>query len=331
MRLRDIGEAGLIKWMQEELSSLKEKAVVGIGDDAAAIETSPENLLLLTTDSLVEKVHFRWDYISAHQVGWKALAVNISDVAAMGGKPTYCLVSLCVPPDREISLVRELYQGLKEMASLYGIGIVGGNIVRSASFILTITLLGEVKRDNIILRSGAKVGDLIYVTGQLGSSSAGLTCLERNDLKLSSEARDFLINKHLRPSVRLKEGQKIAREKAATAMIDLSDGLASDLFHLGEESKVGAIIYEEKIPISRFTKELAEELGKSSLEWALYGGEDYELLFTVPPDKKKTVENLHLPVSLIGRTVDRGRGINLIKSCGKQIKLRDKGYDHFKL
>jgi len=329
MKLSDIGEAGLIRWIREELKGSQEKAVVRIGDDAAAIEMTPEKLLLFTTDSLVEGVHFRWDYASPYDVGWKGLAINVSDIAAMGGTPTYCIVSLCLPLDEKASLTGDLYQGLKDVASLYKVGIIGGNVVRSPTFILTIALLGEVKKENILLRSGAKVEDLIYVTGELGASGAGLACLNEINLKLAERTRQILIKKHLVPSIRLKEGQEIAQKKIATAMIDLSDGLASDLFHLVEESDVGALIYEEKIPISSFVKDLAREVGKSPLELALYGGEDYELLFTIPPEKKKAVEKLHFPSSLIGEIVDRREGISLIKACGKRIKLEDKGYDHF--
>lgn len=328
MKLSEMGEVGLIRWLREELKGSQRRAIVGMGDDAAAIEISLERLLLLTTDSLVEDVHFKWKYLSPYYVGWKALAVNISDIAAMGGRPTYCVVSLCLSPDENVSLIRDLYRGLMEVASLHNVGIIGGNITRSSTFVITIALLGEIKRENILLRSGAKIGDLIYVTGELGTSEAGLVCLDRANLKLSREVRQFLINKHLMPSVRLKEGQKIAQEKVATAMIDLSDGLASDLFRLAEESKVGAVIYEEKIPISRFVKDLARELGKSPLEWALYGGEDYELLFTIPPDKKKVVEKLDFPSTLIGEVVDRREGVSLMKTCDKRIKLKDKGYNH---
>jgi len=331
MKLRDIGEAGLIKWIEEELSSLKERAVIGIGDDAAAVEVSPEKLLLFTTDSLVEGVHFRWDYTSPYHVGWKGLAVNISDIAAMGGNPTCGVVSLCLSKDTEVSLIKEVYRGLKDIASLYRIDIAGGNIARSSVFVLTIMLLGEVRRGELLLRSGAKLGDLIYVTGELGSSAAGLTCLREANLKVPEEARRLLVRRHLMPSVRLKEGRKIAKGRFATAMIDLSDGLASDLLHLAEKSRVGALIYEDKIPISPFMEKLAEELGKSPLEWALYGGEDYELLFTVSPEKKEELEKLDISLSLIGRIVERQEGVSLVKACGKRVRLRDKGYDHFRL
>ena len=330
MKLSDIGEFGVISSIRSDLKDFQKEVIVGIGDDTAAIKVSGEKLLLFTSDSLVEDVHFKWDYTSPFQVGWKALVVNISDVAAVGGNPTHCLVSLALPSDTERNLVREVYRGLKKAASKYRVGIVGGDTVRAPSFIITVSLLGEVKRENIVLRSGAKPGDLIYVTGQLGSSGAGLACLKAPNWKVKPEIRQFLIKKHLMLSPRLVEGQKIASSQIATSMIDLSDGLASDLHRLAEESKVGAVLWEDEFPTALATEQLAKVMGKSLLEWILYGGEDYELLFAVPPNKKEELkQTLSFPHTLIGEIVDRDQGIYLKKRGGNRTKIEDRGYNHF--
>lgn len=330
MKLSDIGEFRVISSIRSDLKDFQKEVIVGIGDDTAAIKVSGKKLLLFTSDSLVEDVHFKWDYTSPFQVGWKALVVNISDVAAVGGNPTHCLVSLALPSDTERNLVREVYRGLKKAASKYRVGIVGGDTVRAPSFIITVSLLGEVKRENIVLRSGAKPGDLIYVTGQLGSSGAGLACLKAPNGKVKPKIRQFLIKKHLIPSPRLVEGQKIASSQIATSMIDLSDGLASDLHRLAEESKVGAVLWEDEFPIALATEQLAKVMGKSLLEWILYGGEDYELLFTVPPNKKeKLKQTLGFPHTLIGEIVDRDQGMYLKKRGGNRTKIEDGGYNHF--
>ncbi len=330
MKLSDIGEFRVISSIRSDLKDFQKEVIVGIGDDTAAIKVSGEKLLLFTSDSLVEDVHFKWDYTSPFQVGWKALVVNISDVAAVGGNPTHCLVSLALPSDTERNLVREVYRGLKKAASKYRVGIVGGDTVRAPSFIITVSLLGEVKRENIVLRSGAKPGDLIYVTGQLGSSGAGLACLKAPNWKVKPEIRQFLIKKHLMLSPRLAEGQRIASSQIATSMIDLSDGLASDLHRLAEESKVGAVLWEDEFPTALATEQLAKVMGKSLLEWILYGGEDYELLFAVPPNKKEELkQTLSFPHTLIGEIVDRDQGIYLKKRGGNRTKIEDRGYNHF--
>jgi thiamine-monophosphate kinase len=330
LKLSDIGEFGIISSIRADLKDFQKEVIVGIGDDTAAIEVSGEKLLLFTSDSLVEDIHFRWDYASPFQVGWKAMVVNISDIAAVGGNPTYCLVSLALPADTERNLVREVYRGLKKAASKYRVGIVGGDTVRAPSFIITVSLLGEVKRENIVLRSGAKPGDLIYVTGQLGSSGAGLACLKTPNWKVKPKISQFLIKRHLMLSPRLVEGQKIASSQIATSMIDLSDGLASDLHRLAEESKIGAVLWEDAFPIALATEQLAKVTGKPLLEWVLYGGEDYELLFTVPPNKRKKIEQtVGFPHALIGEIVDRDQGIYLKRREGNRTKIEDRGYNHF--
>lgn len=330
MKLAEIGEFGLIQRIRSSLRAFQQGAVVGLGDDTAAIEISSGDLLLFTSDTLVEDIHFKWNYTSFRQLGWKALAVNISDIAAMGGNPTYCLVSLGLAKDKETSLIEELYEGLKEVASLSKVGIVGGDLVYSPVFFITISLLGRAKKEEIILRSGAQKGDLIYVTGELGTAAAGLVCLEKASLSLGHSVRESLIKRHLEPFPRLRESQEIARRKIASAMIDISDGLAADLTRLGKESDKGVVVWEKKLPVASSTKTLAKTLKESFLQWALYGGEDYELLFTVPPGKRKLVEEeLNFPITMIGEIVDKREGFSLIDKIGTRTSIERGGYDHF--
>ena len=330
MKISQMGEFGLIERIRASLGTLQQGAVVGIGDDTAVIEVASDDLLLFTSDTLVENVHFKWDYTSSRQLGWKALAVNISDIAAMGGNPTYCLVSLGFSKDKETSSLDELYEGLKEVASLNGVGIIGGDLVHSSVFFVTISLLGRAKRGEIILRSGAETGDLIYVTGELGTAAAGLACLERSSFSIGRSVKEPLIERHLKPSARLKEGQEIAKKGIASAMIDVSDGLASDLTRLGKESDKGAVIWQEELPVAPSSRALAEMLKEPFLKWVLYGGEDYELLFTVSADKRKLVqEDLCFPCSLIGEVVDKREGISIINKRGTRTRIEGRGYDHF--
>ncbi len=330
MKISQIGEFGLIQRIRSSLRAFQQGAVVGIGDDTAVVEVSSVDLILFTSDTLVEDIHFKWDYTSLRELGWKALAVNISDIAAIGGSPTYCLVSLGLSKDKETSLVDELYEGLKEVASLSKVGIIGGDLVYSSVFFITISLLGQAKREEIILRSGAQKGDLIYVTGELGTAAAGLACLEKSSLPIGQSVRESLIERHLKPFPRFREGQEIGRRRVASAMIDISDGLASDLTRLGKESDKGAVLWEEELPVAPSSKTLAKILKQSFLKWALYGGEDYELLFTVPPGKKKLVEEeLDFSCSLIGEVVDKREGISIINKRGTRTRIEGGGYDHF--
>ncbi len=330
MKISQIGEFGLIQRIRSSLRAFQQGAVVGIGDDTAVIEVSSGDLLLLTSDTLVEDIHFKWDYTSFRELGWKALAVNISDIAAIGGSPTYCVVTLGLSKDKESSLLEELYEELKEVASLSKVGIVGGDLVYSSVFFITISLLGQAKKEEIILRSGAQKGDLIYVTGELGTAAAGLACLEKSSLTVEQSVRESLVQRHLKPFPRLREGQEIARRRIASAMIDISDGLASDLTRLGMESNKGAVIWEEKLPIASSSKVLAKTLRQSFLEWVLYGGEDYELLFTVPADKRKLVEEeLDFSCNLIGEVVDESEGISIVNKMGACTRIESRGYDHF--
>jgi len=367
MKLNKLGEFGLIKLVRNTFTPFDKKGIIaGIGDDCAAIKPREGSLLIATTDALVEGIHFNLDYTKPYQLGIKSIYINLSDIAAMGGIPLYALLSIAVPPNFSVKFMGEFFKGIKDGAKRYKVSIIGGNVSSSpppllppqvgeekgGGFFINITILGEVEKKYMILRKGAKAGDKIFVTGYLGDSAAGMKMLQDARCKMPGHPRKWvvkleacnlqLINRHLMPSPRLKEGRFLAVKKLATSMIDISDGLASDIRRLCEESNVGADIFVKNIPISR---ELKSEIRnpKSEINLALYGGEDYELLFTVKPEKvgklKSLWEDMKIPITMIGEITKReinpvrpsvSYGVNLINADGKATPLTKEGYNHFK-
>lgn len=320
MEIGKRGEEFLIEFLQSSLRDFQKRILVGIGDDTCVFKKN-KVLLLLTTDSLVEGVHFHWEYTPPRDLGWKLVSVNVSDIAAMGGNPLVGLLSLSLPPHTPFSRFKEFIEGVKEALSFYRFEIGGGNLASSSKFSTSFFLLGEVKKEKPVLRRGAREGDLLWLTGFPGEAEAGRISLERNFKGLEESKKRWL-----RPLARLKEGKILARKNLCTSMIDLSDGLVLDLFHLLKESKMGAVIEEKKIPLSLGVKEVAWKLSKDPLEFALYGGEDYELLFTSPPSLKR--ELVTLGAKEIGR-IRKGEGI-FLKKGKKEKLLRPKGYNHFR-
>ena len=316
MKLSNLGEFGIIKKIREKTYSSKE-VIAGIGDDAAVLEFNKKQFLLYTTDALVENVHFSLKYLKPWQIGAKSIEQNASDIAAMGGVPTYAVVSLMLPENLDTKFVDELYSGINKTAKKYHISIIGGNISKSKEVIMSISMLGIVEKKYIALRKGAKKGDYILCSGNVGKSAAGLELLKKNKKGAS-------IKNHLEPKCRLGLARKLVKI-GINSMIDVSDGIASEITHICNESGVGAIVYADKIPISKNTINDAKLLGKNSLDFALYGGEDFELLFTAPKSKIKKLTKLG--ASVIGEIADKKNGIKLIKN-NKEIKLR-KGFEHF--
>ncbi|MBL7091773.1 MAG: thiamine-monophosphate kinase [Candidatus Omnitrophica bacterium] len=296
--LRQIGEFGMIGRIAKKIKCDK-SVICGIGDDAAVISYTKDKYLLFTTDMLVEGVHFRRKEATFAQIGRKALAVNISDIAAMGGVPKYAVVSLGFPKGLSLRAVDEIMRGMYALAEEFGINIVGGDTVRAEKIVLCVSLAGEVKKGNLTLRSGARPGDLIFVTGTLGGSRR-------------LKQFNFI--------PRVKEAQEIIKRFRPTALIDISDGLASDLQRITEQSRVGAIIFEESIPTSR----------GASLKKALYEGEDFELLFTISLDSaRKFYTKDKFPITCIGKIVERKRGLALIDKEARVSSLKQKGFRHF--
>lgn len=312
--LRGIGEFGLIKLLTGE-GLPHPQVILGPGDDAAILSIG-DKWVLYTTDMLVENVHFTLRTTTPHQLGQKALAVNMSDIAAMGGKPTFALVSLGLPPSLSTEFVEELYRGMAHMAHSHGARVVGGDTVQSQSLIINVALLGETEPGQAVLRKGARPSDIICVTNTLGDSAAGLALLSAN--------MPGPTLKHLVPQPRVSEGRLLVG--LATAMIDLSDGLAGDLAHLCTQSGVGAQINKDCLPISEGVLLAAKALDKDPIEWALRGGEDFELLFTLPPGKVPSQIGPS-PIHPIGKIVSEP-GIKLID--GETMSTTEGAYDHFR-
>jgi thiamine-monophosphate kinase len=329
MKLKEIGEFGLIDLIRKKFPAKNKNLLLGIGDDAAVIKITPERFLIFTTDALREGVHFDLSYYSYWQVGWKAMAANLSDVAAMGGVPTFGLISLGLPEKIKVEDVLEIYRGMNDLAKRFGCNICGGDLFLSSEIVITLTLLGEVEPEFLVKRSGAKPGDLMCVTGDLGQSQAGLELL-----KARKRSNPGWVKKHLMPMPRVKEARKLAKSLNLTSMIDISDGLASDLYHIAEESKVGALICEQKIPVSRSLLKVASLLGKSPLDLALSSGEEYELLFTIRKDQEKKLhflrrKNRNFKITVVGEIKDKKEGLKILDSQGRLKKLKRSGFSHF--
>ena len=305
-------------------------APLGIGDDAAAIRPRAGQYLLLTTDSLVEGIHFDLAFCNYFQLGQRAIAVNVSDIAAMGGTPTALLVSLGLTERQRHKEIAALYRGMKKEAG--PVALVGGNISASPTFWLSITLVGEVAPKKMVKRAGACAGDTLYVTGTLGDAAAGLAILKsgRGDLRNERRYRP-LITRYRTPHARQREGACLAAEGLVSAMIDLSDGLSTDVGHLAEQSGVGMEIDAAQIPISPALRRYVQRVGRDPIDFALNGGDDYELLFAVPPKKQSRLSDLIqrgiINATPIGVVVSKSRG-RRIYIDGQIRPLVAAGYDH---
>lgn len=326
MKVRELGEFGLIELIARTVGKAKRRdLVIGIGDDTAAWHTD-KSIQLGTTDILIQNVHFTLDTATWRELGWKALAVNISDIAAMGGTPSFALVSLGLPAETEVDNIVELYRGMKKIASEFDVDIVGGNISRAPVVIIDVSLIGKASGP-LLTRSGSVPGDQIAVTGYLGLSAAGLKILKSKP-KLAPKTVAFFREAHLRPCPRVAEGQALVQQ-GVRAAIDLSDGLLSDLTHICKASHVGAKVWLNKLPIHPLLKSAFK---KESLRVALSGGEDYELLFTARGEIiNKLKDIMSTPITVIGEIVaDKQRQIKLLDAHGKTVKWDERGWDHFK-
>ncbi len=329
-----MSEFAYIRNLIKRLPRTGQDVIAGAGDDAGVIKLSEDQYLLATTDALVDGVHFKSTLFSPEDVGRKAVAVNVSDIAAMGGKPAYCLVSLVLPKALEEDYRDRLYAGIVEECKRYDVQIIGGNVSGGKELVVDIFLLGKTTPDQMVLRSGAKVGDKVLVTGSLGEAAAGLQLLLNPNVGTDSgQARNSLISRQLNPTPRLNEALMIAESGFATSMIDISDGLGQDIGHICDSSGVGVKIYEERLPISSGVEEVGELIGKKPLELALLGGEDYELCFTVSPEFVEkvifTIESkAKIRVSIVGEILPKKEGQVLVLKNGEIIPLPSSGWDH---
>ena len=335
MKVEELGELGLIRLLTQMVTRERREGdstaprpfqlLVDVGDDTAAVQFGPTTKLY-TTDTVVEGVHFTRSTIPWQDLGWKVMAANISDIAAMGGLPLYALITLGLPAETEVEDVRLLYCGMLELANQYDVSLIGGDVVRSPIVFVTIALTGEVK-GNPMLRSAAKVGDAIGVTGPLGSSAGGLE-LMLNGISEDEAASEYLKEAHRRPNPCIPQGHLLL-EQGAKAAIDISDGLVDDLSKLCHASGVAAHVEIDKIPIH---SSLKEAFPHSCTKFALSGGEDYQLLFTASPSvMEQVLPLLPPPANIIGKIVEGEAGkVTVLDSTGERVIMPSGGWDHFR-
>lgn len=324
MELSQVGEFGLIRRLRAIVGEPGD-GEVWVGDDAAVLR-APAGTILFTTDLLVEGVHFDTALTGPEDLGYKSIAVNVSDVAAMGGVPRRAVIGLGVVPGLDVEWIEALYRGMQECCEEFDMAVVGGDVTRSSQIIISVALLGNPAGRLFIERGGARVGDAVCVTGVLGASAAGLRLMRRDDRR-----RLDLLKAHLRPVARVKEVQ-ILRRHLPSAMIDVSDGFCSDLGHICEASGVGVLIEESGLPVVDLA---GVDLADTPLELALGGGEDYELCFTIPADRCEeamaaVTEATGTPVTRVGEVVEESRGrVLLVESA--ETPLEAPGWDHLRV
>lgn len=336
--LATLGEFGLIDHLTKHFEIVNESTIKGVGDDAAVIEYSGKQTLV-STDMLVEGVHFDLSYVPLKHLGYKAVTVNLSDICAMNAMPKQITVSIAVSSRFPVEALEELYSGIQAACNNYKVDLVGGDTTTSLTgLIISVTVIGEALKEDITYRNGAKDKDLICVTGDLGGAYMGLQLLEREkavfkdnpNLQPDLEGNDYILERQLKPEARIDIPILLKTLGVKpTSMIDVSDGLASELFHLCKQSDKGCQLFEEKIPIDPMTYDRARQFNLDPTLCALSGGEDYELLFTVPLADHEKVAN-HPDITVIGHMTERSAGLNLITKNGVSAPLKAQGWDSFK-
>ncbi len=327
--LAEWGELRFLRWVRKQFGHSSLQIPISIGDDAAQLKFKNGNDGLVTTDALIEGTHFNFHWTTAAQLGHKAMAVNLSDLAAMGAKPIAAFLSLGVPPETRIAHLQNFFRAFAGLGKTFGCALAGGDFVRAPIWMINVALIGEpANRGRISKRSSAQRGQAVYVTGTLGDSAAGLESLQKG-----AKIPKHVIERHLRPSPRVREGAILTKVCSDLALIDVSDGLVNDAGHLSRESGVSITLELSKLPISKQARMSAKRLDINPLDWMLYGGEDYELLFaTRAPLKKIEAEfrkhGLTTPVTAIGN-VEAGKGVALINEFGKRLRPEDRTYKHF--
>ncbi|PKP03706.1 MAG: thiamine-phosphate kinase [Bacteroidetes bacterium HGW-Bacteroidetes-6] len=337
--ISSLGEFGLIRHLTQYFPLVNKSSLKGVGDDAAVVQYAKDEQTLISTDLLLEGVHFDLTWMPLQHLGYKAVAVNLSDIAAMNGIPQQILVSIGVSSRFPLEALEELYAGMKLACDKYKVDLIGGDTSSSVvGLVISITVLGKAKASDIVYRNGAKPNDLICVSGDLGGAYAGLLVLQREKKTFEAnpnfqpdlQGLEYAIERQLKPEPRLDIIETLRKAGIKpSSMIDVSDGLSSELHHICTQSGTGCSIYEDKIPFDFETSKIAEEFNISSMTMALHGGEDYELLFTVPlEDYEKIKDNNDILV--IGHITDKNEGLNLISKVGQSISLKAQGWDSFK-
>jgi thiamine-monophosphate kinase len=331
-----LGEFGLINRLTSSFQLVNQESILGIGDDCAVLDFQDQ--ILVSTDLLVEGVHFDMAYTPLKHLGYKAIAVNVSDIAAMYGQATQVLVSLAVSNRFSVEALEEFYEGVQAACKNYGVDLVGGDTSSSKSgLVINVTVLGKANKNHIVKRSGAKVGDLVYVSGDLGGALMGLHLLERekevylsnNEIQPDLEEKNYIVERLLKPEARTDVVFALQdAELVPTSMMDISDGLASELHHIAKNSGVGFEIYDEYLPIDQQTYDTALEFNLDPSVCALNGGEDYELVMTFNPQDRKKLDQIPELIQ-IGEVVDSSKGLTLITKSAQRIPLTAQAWVHF--
>ena len=333
----ETGEFGLIDKMVEVLGGVDDPSIVrSIGDDAAVYQIDADRVHVVTTDALIEAIHFDRSFMPMEYLGVKAMAVNVSDIVAMNARPKYATIAIGLPHTVSVEMIETLYQGLRKACDAYGVSLIGGDTTAAQRMTIAVTVIGEADAANIVYRSGAQIGDAICVSGDLGGSYAGLRLLldQRDSLEKEGDAFQpeldeyrYVVQRHLTPTPRLTAIQAFEEaDLRPRAMIDISDGLASEIQHICRQSHCGAMLFANQLPIHEETRKVASLLGQDADTYALYGGEDYELLIVLPPaDLERLPEGMF---TRIGEITDE-ESIRIETPEGAVIPLEGKGYQHF--
>ncbi len=334
----ELGEFGLIERLTKDIKIKNASTIKGVGDDAAVMNYKDKQVVV-STDLLTEGVHFNLMYAPLKHLGYKAVVVNLSDIYAMNAKPTQITVSIAISSKFSVEALDELYAGIHLACETYNVDLVGGDTTSSLTGLtISITALGEVEKDKVVQRSGAKVSDLLCVSGDLGGAYMGLQLLERenevfkvdNNMQPKLEGYDYILERQLKPEARMDIVAIFEKLGIVpTSMIDISDGLSSEIMHLCKNSALGCSLFEDKVPMDNQTKQMAEEFSINPIVAALNGGEDYELLFTISLDDYEKMKN-DPDFTIIGHMTEAAEGVNLVTAAGSSIPLEAQGWNHAK-
>ncbi len=334
--MAELSERALIRMIRDSAVTAAPGLIQGIGDDCAVFGSTEAGQWLISTDTLVDQVHFDRQWHPPELLGRKCIAVNLSDIAAMGGRPRFVLLSLCLPPALASEWLQRWLSGALAIMAEQGCILIGGDTVRGRELVISVTVIGEAARDTVVYRSGARPGDTIYVSGLLGSAAAGLALFQKAKQDGTPPGHwpqwQALLDAHLNPAPQVQLGQRLGGSGCVTSMQDISDGLATDLAHICQESGTGSILYAERLPALPSLDSAATFLGKEKLDLLLKGGEDYQLLFTVHPGREKELEasilnTLHHQIYPVG-TITEGQGVILEENDGTRSDITFQGYEH---
>ena len=323
MQLQDIGEFNFIDSINSDVINDASTVVTGIGDDCAIYKANPEMEQLVSIDTMVEEIHFSLRYMTPYDVGYRLMTANLSDIAAMGGIPRQVVLSVAAPKALDVSILDEFYKGIKDQCKLHHVNILGGDTVSSQEgIVLTVTIIGEVPRGTAVLRSGARPGDIVGVTNYVGYAATGLGALS-----YGYDGYDMTILGHQRPVPQIELGQAL-RMHGVTSMNDISDGLASELHEIAKASGVNIVIDEQIVPLHEETYTLAKSLGTRPVDYALYGGEDFQLVFTAPKELEDTLKKIG-QITIIGQVLEGNNIVQMVTKERKIETLEARGYNHF--